>query len=205
MTQQPIGRPRKPPSRPPQCRLSSNASIEWVRAKEASCTRGHALQIKNSLHKYAAPLLAKPVNKIETPDVLAVLQPCWFDHPSASRRIQNRIEAVLDFSRLKGHRTGENPARWKAHLQYALPRRTKALEHFKALPYEQVPDFCRYLRGLNTTAALAVEFQILTAVRPSEAEARWSEIDCNIWTIPAERTKRRKPLRIPLVLLSYEI
>ena len=178
---------------------------EWIKSKEGSCTREHALQVENSLRKYAAPILAKPTNQVETSDVLAVLQPIWFAHPSASRRVRDRIEGFLDFCKLQGDPIGENPARWKGHLEHALPRRTKEPEHFRAMPYEQVPGLCRYLRDLGTTVAYSVLFQIWTGVRPTQAEARWCEFDGNIWTVPANRTKNRKPFRVPLSSHCLEI
>src|SRR5262249_29566687 len=112
-------------------------------------------------------------------------------------------EAVLDWATARGHRRGENPARWRGHLSELLPARSKVqkIKHHAALPYADIGSFVDTLRQQSGVAAAAFEFLILTAARTSEAvAARWSEIDLKsaIWTIPAERMKARKEHRVPL-------
>lgn len=110
---------------------------------------------------------------------------------------------ILNYARVQGWRTGENPARWKGHLEHILPAKTKVqkVEHHAALPWKEMPAFMRELSQRDVTAALALQFTILTASRTGEViGARWSEIDLEsrVWTIPAERMKAAKEHRVPL-------
>lgn len=162
----------------------------------------HAAQWKSTLQTYAATLLKKPVATIGTDDILAVLQPIWLGKPETASRVRGRIERVLDAARVKGLREGENPARWRGHLDHLLPRRPKIeQQHHAAMPYEAVPSFVAKLRESEGVAGLALEFAILCASRTAEAvEARWSEIDrgAKLWSIPAERMKAGREHRVPL-------
>jgi integrase len=116
--------------------------------------------------------------------------------------LRGRIEAVLDFAKAHGWRSGENPARWRSHLALILPKRGKLSRcHFAALPYSQVQGFMARLRERETIAAMALEFLILTAARSGEVlGARWEEIDfeAKVWTIPPARTKAAREHRVPL-------
>jgi integrase len=124
-------------------------------------------------------------------------------------RLRARIEAVLDAAGAQGHRVGDNPARWRGHLQHLLPKRAKLDRgHHAALPYAEVPAFMARLREIDTVTARALEFAILTAGRSSEIYgARWSEIDleAKVWTIPAERMKAAREHRVPLCERAAEI
>jgi integrase len=155
-----------------------------------------------TLTVYAAPLRSKPVDKVETSDVLAVLKPIWLEKPETASRLRGRIERVLNAAKAKGYRTGENPAAWRGHLENLLPRQSKLSRgHHAALPYADVPDFVAKLREREAVAALALEFAILTATRSGEVlNARWDEIDleAKTWTIPAERMKAAREHRVPL-------
>ncbi|WOH51134.1 site-specific integrase [Bradyrhizobium sp. sBnM-33] len=162
----------------------------------------HKAQWKSTLETYAAPLRAKPVDTIATDDVLAVLKPIWTTKAETASRVRGRIEKVLDAAKAKGFREGENPARWRGHLDHLLPRPSKlARGQHAAMPYEDVASFVATLREREATAALALEFCILTAARSGEVlGARWPEIDLDkkLWTVPANRMKAGREHRVPL-------
>ena len=134
----------------------------------------HAAQWKNTLHVYALSLRKKPVATIGTDDILEVLQPIWLSKPETAARVRGRIERVLDAARAKGLREGENPARWRGHLDHLLSRRPKIEQrHHAAMPHEAVPGFVAKLRESEAVAARALEFSILCASRTAEVvEAR---------------------------------
>jgi len=162
----------------------------------------HKEQWKASLAAYAASLGDKPVDTITTDDVLTVLNPIWTEKSETASRVRGRIEKILDAAKAKGYRQGENPARWRGHLDHLLPKQSKITRgHYAAMPYESVPAFVRRLRESDSVAALALEFCILTAARSGEVlGARWSEIDLDkkIWTVPAHRMKAGREHRVPL-------
>jgi integrase len=155
-----------------------------------------------TLTVYAEPLRAKPVDKIETADVLAVLQPIWREKPETASRLRGRIERVLNAAKAKGYRTGENPAAWRGHLENLLPKPSRLSRgHHAAMRYQDVPAFVATLREREAVAGLALEFAIVTAARSGEIlGARWSEVDLDakVWTIPAERMKAAREHRVPL-------
>ena len=164
----------------------------------------HRQQWENTLATYASPIIGDlPVSRVDTAQVLRVLQPIWTTKPETASRLRGRIESVLDWARVQGYREGENPARWKGHLDMTLPARAKVakVEHHAALPWREVGAFISELRGMPGTSASALEFIILTACRTSEAiNAEWREFDLNakVWTIPAERMKAGKEHVVPL-------
>lgn len=162
----------------------------------------HAAQWEMTLKDYAAPIRKMRVDGIETRHILDVLKPLWQEKPETAKRLRGRIERVLDAAKVKGQRSGENPARWRGHLDKLLPKQDPLSRgHHKALPFPELPAFMESLRERSATAALALEFTILTAARTSEVlEAEWSEIDLDkkLWTIPALRMKARREHRVPL-------
>ena len=162
----------------------------------------HKAQWRMTLTVYAEPLRAKPVDKIETADVLAVLQPIWQAKPETASRLRGRIERILNAAKAKGYRTGENPAAWRGHLENLLPKPSPLSRgHHAAMRYQDVPTFVAKLREREAIAGLALEFAILTAARSGEIlGARWFEIDLDakVWTIPAERMKAAREHRVPL-------
>jgi integrase len=136
------------------------------------------------------------------------LSPLWEARPETASRLRGRIESILDWAKARGYRTGENPARWKGHLDHLLPARSKVLktDHYAAMPYKDLPGFLIELRKKSGIDARALEFTILTAARVSEVVgARWSEISGDVWTIPAERTKGGKEHRVPLSRRAMEL
>ena len=162
----------------------------------------HKAQWKSTLVTYAAPLRTKPVDTITTDDILTVLKPIWTLKRETASRVRGRIEKVLDAAKAKGFRDGENPARWRGHLDHLLPKPSKLERgHHAAMPYEDVAAFVGELRNRKTTATLALEFCILTAARSGEVlGARWSEMDLakRLWTVPAHRMKAGREHRVPL-------
>jgi integrase len=162
----------------------------------------HKAQWKLTLETHAASLRARPVDTIATDDVLAVLRPIWTTKAETASRVRGRIEKVLDAAKAKGLREGENPARWRGHLDHLLPRPSKLSRgHHAAMPYEDVAVFIGKLRKREATSALALELCILTAARTGEILGmRWPEIDLDnqIWTVPASRMKAGREHRVPL-------
>lgn len=162
----------------------------------------HRAQWKMTLTTYAAELRELPVNAITTDDVLKVLKPLWAKVPETASRLRGRVEKVLNAAKAKGHRTGENPALWRGHLDHLLPKRQKLTRgHHKALPYEKVPELVGRLRNSGSISALCLEFTILIAARTGEAVgARWEEFDLQdgVWTVPATRMKAGLEHRVPL-------
>ncbi|MFC1456390.1 tyrosine-type recombinase/integrase [Microvirga arabica] len=182
--------------------LIENMSGSWRNEK-------HRAQWKMTLTVYCEPLRSKPVAEIGTEDVLKVLQPLWTAKPETASRLRGRIERVLDFARARGQRSGENPARWRGHLDALLPKRARLTRgHHAALPFDEVPAFMASLREREGIAPRALEFAILTAARSGEAlGAKWEEfdLDARVWTVPATRMKASRVHRVPLSERAVEI
>jgi integrase len=158
---------------------------------------------KKTRDDYCANLRPKPVNEIDTADVLGALQPIWTAKTETATRVRQRIEATLNWAKAHRHRDGENPAAWRGHLAMMLPPPGKLVrvKHLAAMPYDEVPAFMARLRAAEGVAPRAVEFTILTAARSGEVRgATWSEIDLEgkVWTVPAERMKAGHEHRVPL-------
>ena len=170
-------------------------------AREAGWRRS-AGQWQQSLRAYVYPRIGElAVGDIDTAAVMSVLQPIWTKLPETASRVRGRIEAVLSWAKVHGLRDGDNPARWRGHLDQLLPARAKVkrVEHFAALPYDIVGVFVAELRNEQGMSVRALEFAILTAARSGEVlSARWDEIKGNTWTIPAERMKGGREHRVPL-------
>ncbi|MCW8086604.1 tyrosine-type recombinase/integrase [Sabulicella glaciei] len=164
----------------------------------------HAAQWLTSLETHAFPLIgAKPVSSIGTEDVLAVLRPIWTRVPETASRVRGRLENVLDAARVKGWRSGENPARWRGHLAALLPqaRKVRAVRHHPSLPVQRMPAFMAALARHHGAGALALRFAILTAARSGEArKTTWGEVDLEhaVWVVPGARMKGGIVHRVPL-------
>jgi integrase len=135
--------------------------------------------------------------------VLRILEPIWKTRTVTATRVRGRIESVLDWAKARGYRAGENPARWRGHLDVLLPATSKVatVTHHPAMPYVELPGFMAALRAQTNISARALEFAILTAARTGEVlGARWPEVDFStrVWAVPAERMKAGKPHRVPL-------
>lgn len=168
----------------------------------------HAQQWENTLATYCTdpgqPLSELPVKDVDTELVLKVLQPIWATKTETAGRLRNRIEIVLDYARAKRMRDGDNPARWRGHLDAILPepKKVKKVEHHAALPYKECPAFLRELLATeDTPTGLALAFAVLTATRTSETlGATWDELDLDqrTWTIPGARIKNGDEHVVPL-------
>jgi integrase len=164
----------------------------------------HAAQWPSTLETYVYPIFGSlPVQGIDVGLVMKALEPIWTVKPETASRVRGRIESVLDWATARGYRQGENPARWRGHLENLLPKKTKVrrVEHHAALPYVQLPAFMAALRQQQGVGARALEFAILTAARTGEVTgAKWSEIDleARLWTLPVERMKAGREHRVPL-------
>ena len=172
-------------------------STDWKSEK-------HREQWAATLKTYAYPAFGKlPVAEVDTALVLKALEPIWTSKPETSSRLRGRIERVLDCARVRGYRSGENPARWRGHLDKLLPaqRKAKRVRHHPALPYTEVPAFMDRLRARESVSARALEFTILTAARTGEViGAKWAELDLDAktWVVPAGRMKAGREHRVPL-------
>jgi integrase len=168
----------------------------WTNAK-------HAAQWPSTLSAYAYPIFGdSPVQSIDVALVIKALEPIWHSKAETAARLRSRIENVLDWATARKFRQGDNPARWRGHLNKLLPARSKLSRgHHSAVHYAKMPAFMGDLRARHGLSARALEFTILTAARTNEAlGARWSEIDLEskVWTVPAERTKAKREHRVPL-------
>jgi integrase len=170
----------------------------------------HAAQWSATLSTYAYPFIgALPVQAVDVNLVLQVLEPIWTKKPETENRVRGRIEAILNWATVRGYRSGENPARWRGHLDCLLPaqRKVRKVKHHEALPYARLPDFMAELRQCKGTAARALEFLILTAARTGDIigdnrddgpPMRWEHVDFSsrVWTVP--KTKKIDGHRVPL-------
>jgi len=164
----------------------------------------HASQWPNTIATYVSPVFgAVPVQDVDVGLVMKALEPIWHEKPETASRVRGRIESVLDWATARGYRQGDNPARWRGHLENLLPARAKVrrVEHHAALPYAEIGEFMNELRRQEGIAARALEAAILTAARTSEIiGARWDELEleAKLWTIRATRMKAGKEHRVPL-------
>jgi integrase len=164
----------------------------------------HRQQWSNTLATYASPVFGKlPVRAIETGLVVRAIEPLWSAKPETASRLRGRIERVLDWAKVRGYRVGENPARWRGHLDHLLPAKSKVrkVEHHAALPYAEIGKFMDDLCQQQGIAASALKFLILTGTRTGETlGATWNEIDLDAraWVIPGSRMKGGKEHRVPL-------
>ena len=177
---------------------------KWRNAK-------HRKQFLASLACYAYPVLGSmAVSAIDTAAVLRVVEPIWLSKTETANRVRGRIESVLDWATVRGHRSGDNPARWKGHLAGVLPApgAVARRSHYPALPWTQVAAFMAELHAREDIPTQALEFTILTAARTAEVVgARWSEFDleAGTWIIPASRMKSRREHRVPLSPRAVEL
>lgn len=201
-------------------RYIASHKAAWQNAK-------HADQWTATLEAYAFPLIGDvAVAEVDTGMVLKVLEApisgkkpagskasperFWTARPETASRVRGRIEVILDWARVRGYRTGENPARWRGHLDKLLPARSKVrgVKHHAALPFDDLPAFMPHLRSCAGIAPRALEFAILTAARTGEViGATWDEVDlaAKVWTVPAGRMKAKREHRVPLSSRAVEL
>lgn len=183
----------------------SDAANAFIAAKAPEWSNlKHATQWTNTIAKYVEPIIGNVyVRDIETAHVSKVLEPIWLTTNETASRLRGRIESILDWATVRGYRKGENPARWRGHLDHILakPSKVQKVEHHAALPYAEMGAFMQQLRKQDGMGARALEFAILTAARSGEVRgATWDEIDLEqaVWIIPGERMKAKKEHRVPL-------
>jgi integrase len=188
------------------------ASASYIASHKAGWrNEKHASQWENTLAAYAEPVIGRlSILAIDTGLVLKVLEPIWKTKPETASRVRGRIEAILDWAKVRGLRQGENPARWRGHLDHLLPAKAKVrrVKHHAALPYAELPDFIAKLRDQEGVAARALEFTILTAARTGDTiGAVWDEVNTfeKVWIVPAGRMKAGKEHRVPLSSRSLAI
>ena len=182
-----------------------NCAERYIASHQAGWrSLAHAAQWPSTLGRYVYPVFGSlPVQAIDVGLVLKALEPIWTAKPETAGRVRGRIESVLDWATSRGYRQGDNPARWRGHLENLLPTKSKVrrVKHHAALPYAEIGEFIAQLKQQEGVAAQALEFTILTAGRTGEViGSRWSEISLaeRLWTIPAERMKAGKEHRVPL-------
>jgi integrase len=188
-------------------------SEEWVATNESAWSnKKHADQWRYTLRDFAYPVIGHlRLNEIDERHILAILQPMWLTKTETASRLRGRLERIFTAARVKKLREGTNPATWRGYLDAVLPspkavKRRRGERHHKALPYREIPRFMTQLREQEGLAAQALEFLILNANRTSEVlQAKWEEINNDLWIIPATRMKAKKEHRVPLCRRSIEI
>lgn len=187
-------------------------AVAFLASHKAGWSEKNYEQWEQTLKSYVYPDFGdSPVREVDTNTVLKALEAIWTKYPVTASRVRGRVESVLDWAKVKGYRAGENPARWRGHLDQLLPNTSKVhkIEHHIALPYKDVPAFMAALRKREkSSTASALEFCILTAMRTSEvlgAHPNEINVDDVVWIVPAERMKKRREHRVPLVGRALEI
>lgn len=171
----------------------------------------HRAQWGSTLAAYAYPVIGElSVSAIDTALVLKCIEPIWKIKPDTAKRVRGRLESVLDWAAARGLRSGDNPARWRGHLDKLLPAPSKvrAVKHHSAMSRHEVSQFMADLRDRQEIGARALEITVLTAMRTGEVlGAQWSEFDlvAKVWMMPADRMKARRPHRVPLAARCLEI
>lgn len=171
----------------------------------------HRAQWGATLEAYANPVIGRlPVAEVDQARVLAILRPIWKTKTETAVRVRGRIEQVLDWAKVQGMRTGDNPARWRGHLDKLLPppAKIRRVKHHRALPIDDMPAFLADLRSREGISARALEFAILCASRSGEVRgALWTELDIKaaVWIVPADRMKAHREHRVPLSRQAVEL
>jgi integrase len=193
--------------------------VTFAAAAEAYMT-AHAARWKNAQHRWQWATTLKsfvyphfgllPVVAVDTPHVMAALEPIWWTKPETASRVRGRIETILDYAKVRKWRTGDNPARWRGHLAQLLPPRAKVapVAHHAALPWREIGDFMAALIEQPGIGAIALRFAILTAARTGEViGATWGEVDMRerLWVVPAARMKAKRAHRVPLSPPAVEV
>jgi integrase len=189
-------------------RIWGDASNDFIATHEPGWKgKAQAEQWRNSLKDYG-PDPAMPIDKLDTAAVLDVLRPIWTTKTETATRVRGRIERIWSAEKVAGNVAGDNPARWRGHLDALLPKPSKVSkpQHHAAMPYTAMPAFMLRLRSRAGLSARAMEFVILTAARTGEATGmQWAELEGDVWTIPGERMKSGRPHNVPLSARALEI
>ena len=188
------------------------AALAYINAKSGEWKNiKHLAQWNTTLEKYVYPVIgALQVAHVEHGHILKILEPIWSTKTETASRLRGRLENVLDWAKARGYRTGENPARWRGHLDklLATPNKIAKVVHHPAVPVGEVHAFYTGLQQREGRSARALEFLLLTAARSGEVRgATWGEFDLEVglWTIPAGRMKGEAEHRVPLVDSALEI
>lgn len=207
-----IGRRPKVISEGPVGMTFKEAMVAYIETnKIAWRNEKHIQQWSSTLETYAVPHFGrKLLADIETADVLSALKPIWLTKSETASRLRGRIESILSWGAAQGYRQGDNPARWKGHIEMILPAKSKVakVKHHAALDYREMPAFMAKMGSQSGVGVLALRFVILTAARTGEViGADWSEIDFEnrVWTVPASRMKAGREHRVPLSQPALEI
>lgn len=164
----------------------------------------HIQQWENTIAQYCYPLIGQlSVADIDTALVVKCLEPIWITKNETASRLRGRMEQVLSWATVSKYRTGDNPARWRSHLDKLLPKPSKVqnTKHHPALPYGEIAAFMKQLQQQDGIAAKCMQFTILSVARTNESiGATWDEIDLDakLWMIPSDRMKAKKEHRVPL-------
>jgi integrase len=187
-------------------------AIRYVQAHKPGWKNArHAAQWDTTLKSYANPAIGSwSIADVDTAAVMSVIEPIWKSKNVTAARLRGRIEQILDWAKVSGYRDGDNPARWRGHLDKLLARRSRVrkVRHHPALPFTLLPAFWRSLVSQDSIAAKSLAFVILTAARTTEAtEAVWPEIDplAKVWTVPGLRMKGGRDHRVPLSVPALAI
>ncbi len=196
----------------PETKTFDQCAYDFIESKSVAWSNfKHKQQWTNTLKTYASPVIGqKSVTEINIEDILKIITPIWEIKTETAKRVQSRIEAVIDYATARKYRRGDNPARWNHNLDSILPppNKVKNLRHHPAMPHSEVKSFMAELRRNECMSSFALQFLILTASRSGEVlEAPWSEFNLvdKIWTIPAHRMKAAKEHRVPLSAGAVEI
>lgn len=171
----------------------------------------HANDWISSINRYAIPIIGKiPVDKIELAHIIKILEPIWAEKTETATRLRQRIEFIMTWATVSGFRKGENPARWKNHLDAILPQpsKIKRTNHYPALPWKEIGLFMKELKKREGMSPKCLEFLILTIARSSQARlATTGEFNFaeKLWNIPGIRMKNRKPHSVPLSKQAIKI
>lgn len=171
----------------------------------------HAAQRESTLRLHASPVIgALPIADIALPQIMKILEPIWRDKTETATRIRGRVESIIDWVTVRGFRSGDNPARWRGHLDQLLPKPSKVttVEHHAAIAFDQMPEFFGRLCRQQGMGARALAFVILTGARSGEVRgATRGEIDFEgaVWTVPGERMKAGREHRVPLSVAALQL
>jgi integrase len=190
----------------------TQAAEQFLQSHEGTWKNSkHRQQWRNTLATYAHPVIGSlPVADIHTEEVVRLLDPIWKAKADTASRVRARVERVLDWAKVRGYRSGENPARWRGHLDKLFPARRKVrkVKHHAAVPIDDMSGVYAWLSQSAAMAAMALRFAILTGARAGEVTgATWAELDLEtaMWSIPASRMRAQREHRVPLSREALDI
>lgn len=183
----------------------SECAAEYIESHKSSWSnQKHIAQWSSTIKTYVEPVVgARSVDAVTTEDLLKILRPIWESKTETAKRVQGRIENILDYAAAHNFRNHVNPARWRGHLDKLLPKPSKLKKerHHPAMPYQEISEFYLGLSDRDSYSSYALRLLILTATRTSEVlNATWGEfnLEDKVWVIPADRMKMKREHRIPL-------